>query len=264
MNNENADNYKEFSDPDLRTRICCPIGIGGVGGSGTRIVAEIITKMGIFLGDNLTVANDNLSWPNFRELIWLSDLNENEKKELAFREIARFREEIETSFFAQSGFSSWGWKAPGTFFWLHYFSEYFDNFAYIHVIRHGLEMAYSTNQNQTSAWSPRFGIDVQRMPMPKAALRYWIAANKLAISQGKNLLGPRFHILNFNRLCKNPSQEIANLSSFIGLRSSVEEVEALSDLVDEPDTLGRYHGQNMEIFDQFELDEVKKMGFELE
>lgn len=37
-----------------------PVVIGGVGGSGTRVVAEIIAQMGIYIGDDLDAALDNL------------------------------------------------------------------------------------------------------------------------------------------------------------------------------------------------------------
>ena len=37
-----------------------PVVIGGVGGSGTRVVAEIIKRLGFYIGDDLDSANDNL------------------------------------------------------------------------------------------------------------------------------------------------------------------------------------------------------------
>ena len=37
-----------------------PVIIGGVGGSGTRVVAEIINLLGFYIGDDLNPAKDNL------------------------------------------------------------------------------------------------------------------------------------------------------------------------------------------------------------
>lgn len=37
-----------------------PVVIGGVGGSGTRVVAEIVEKLGFYIGDDLNPARDNL------------------------------------------------------------------------------------------------------------------------------------------------------------------------------------------------------------
>jgi len=57
---------KKYFDSD-------PILIGGVGGSGTRIVTEILKQSGIFMGDSLNVSNDNMQigneFPNMRDVI---------------------------------------------------------------------------------------------------------------------------------------------------------------------------------------------------
>lgn len=37
-----------------------PVVVGGVGGSGTRVIAQILMKMGFFMGSDLNDANDNL------------------------------------------------------------------------------------------------------------------------------------------------------------------------------------------------------------
>jgi len=41
-------------------RLMGPIVVGGVGGSGTRVVAEILSKFGFYLGNDLNGASDNL------------------------------------------------------------------------------------------------------------------------------------------------------------------------------------------------------------
>ena len=37
-----------------------PVAIGGVGGSGTRVIAEILIQLGFYIGSDLNSANDNL------------------------------------------------------------------------------------------------------------------------------------------------------------------------------------------------------------
>ncbi|MBL4743417.1 MAG: hypothetical protein JKX87_02075, partial [Cycloclasticus sp.] len=59
------------------------VAIGGVGGSGTRLVAEICKECGVFIGSNLNKSNDNLSFPNLKEIIYLSRMNEILKDEYA-------------------------------------------------------------------------------------------------------------------------------------------------------------------------------------
>lgn len=38
--------------------VCPPTFVGGVGGSGTRVVTDILIKMGTFMGDKLKLSND--------------------------------------------------------------------------------------------------------------------------------------------------------------------------------------------------------------
>ena len=56
----------------------------------------------------------------------------------------------------------WGWKLPETYLFLPYVKAVFPKVKYIHVIRHGLDMAYSRNQHQFWAWGAYFGIRPQR------------------------------------------------------------------------------------------------------
>jgi hypothetical protein len=55
-----------------------PVVIGGIGGSGTRVVAEICQQLGIYLGRNLNDSLDNL-W--YAALFKRSDLFEQKKKD---------------------------------------------------------------------------------------------------------------------------------------------------------------------------------------
>ncbi len=42
------------------TSALSPVAVGGVGGSGTRLIAEILRRLDYYMGDDLNVAGDNL------------------------------------------------------------------------------------------------------------------------------------------------------------------------------------------------------------
>src|SRR5690606_16779845 len=46
----------------------------------------------------------------------------------------------------------WGWKEPNSHIFLDYLCKSIPDMKYIHVCRNGLDMAYSTNQNQLKLW----------------------------------------------------------------------------------------------------------------
>ena len=57
--------------------MACVIGIGALGGSGTRAVAQFIIDLGVYLGDDLNFANDNLLFtPLFRNPTWYGNVSD--------------------------------------------------------------------------------------------------------------------------------------------------------------------------------------------
>jgi len=259
-----------------------PVIVGGVGGSGTRAVTEVLKHAGYFMGDDLNVSNDNMQlagyFPKFHRLI--------QNKETLFEKISRIplkmikgREEYKRTFiqnslskFEKIMFADWqrlslqnmlwGWKIPGNFLIMDILADHYDGIKYIHTIRHGLDMAYSTNQNQLHNWGNFYGVSHQTLPLPKAALHYWIRANKKAIKQARELLNDRFLLLNFDNLCLNPEKEIRILIDF--LECTDTNIQNLSEVIKTPKTLGRYKGKVLSIFSKEELEEVEKLGFSCE
>jgi hypothetical protein len=174
-----------------------PVVIGGMGGSGTRLVAEICSLFGIYLGDDLNLASDNLLYTLlFRRRTWFYKSHQNpdriktglsllEKlllknyrftlKEIWFLLYAgtdmtlHYRDEriwslrrmvkiIQHPRFKHPDYLGWGWKEPNSYLLLRDLSEHFSSLKFIHTIRHGADMAFSRNQRQLRAWGELFGI----------------------------------------------------------------------------------------------------------
>ena len=58
-----------------------PLVIGGMGGSGTRLVAELCSLFGYYLGDDLNIASDNLLYTLiFRRQTWFYKSYKNTKR----------------------------------------------------------------------------------------------------------------------------------------------------------------------------------------
>ncbi|MEL6868038.1 MAG: hypothetical protein AAFP19_26680, partial [Bacteroidota bacterium] len=185
-----------------------PIVIGGLGGSGTRVVAELLKKQSIYIGGILNKANDNLLFSRlFKRPLWLAasqakdihlHLSTFEKymegKRWTVQDCLRyfnsspkyipgqkFRMRLGYQFmlhqffkFNQSRPNKWGWKEPNSHIFLPYLIDYFKDLKYIYVVRHGLDMAFSKNQQQLVNWGPLFGIEPPHSPL--AQFNYWLAA----------------------------------------------------------------------------------------
>lgn len=238
-----------------------PVVIGGVGGSGTRVVAEIINNLGFYMGQ-VNKSNDNKDFARlFGSPEWYKK-NANKKKALLKR-LKMFEKRMLHSFANhQPSYMGWGWKNPITHIYMESLAKNFKNMKYIFVIRHGLEMVYSKNQNQLHKWGHLYHIkNVKRLP--KASLYYWFSANEKAIRQGEKLFGRNFLTVNYNQLCLNPKKEIKRMLEFLEMDLTRINMDKLVKLIHPPESLERYKDYDLSIFTESDFDLVRKLGFEI-
>ena len=288
-----------------------PVVVGGVGGSGTRVIAAILGDIGYYIGSDLNKALDNLWFTLlFKRPRWFhrqSNLQDEVNKGLSLFEKIMLRERGLTSgdyrFLASAlweimryghdhlgsgwgmwplkriqtilmhgrqavaSYVGWGWKEPNTHIFLEYLARYFTDMKYVFVIRHGLDMALSKNQAQLYNWGSLFGVQqpASAQTIPALSLEYWIKANQRAIAIGKELLRERFYVVNFDQLQKSPEEEVEKLLTFLardvhdGLR-----IHRLSKRIPLPEYPARYQKSDLSCFPAHYLDEVRKLGFEIE
>lgn len=285
-----------------------PLIIGGIGGSGTRVIAEIVSGMGYYLGKDLNTASDNLTFTLlFKRPDWLRRNFDNKKRfysglsilektlftgaslnlreRLFLRKAVRQMEKyghnpdgegkgdwplhrkpfIMDPALPESGkYIGWGWKEPNSHLLIPCYDQYFSHFKYIHTVRHGLDMAYSSNQQQMFNWSGLFGLKTPDDPseIPSASLKYWIKANQrvsdlVGQSGDDNIL-----IIHFEDLCFNPLEGIRKIAGFLGVGLNGEQIEELAKLPVMPHTSGRYKKFPLKNFDPDDLLLLEKMGFD--
>ncbi|ACD95235.1 sulfotransferase family protein [Trichlorobacter lovleyi] len=240
-----------------------PVFIGGVGGSGTRVVTEILKKSGFFMGNNLNTSNDYLEFSRLgaglRQLMQLYGSKTNtEIYSYIFEKLDEITALMQTELL-MSGckYKGWGWKTPPNFMILEELEKYYGNIKYIHIIRDGLDMAYSSNLNQMKLWGFYFGINLESGLTPQTALKYWLAANKYAIELGHNLLRDRFYLISFEQLCCEKEKVIRDLLKFIEVEPL--DISDLSGLITPPETIGRCQQYSSDVFDNNDLEELQKI-----
>ncbi|BCB06062.1 sulfotransferase family protein [Bacillus sp. KH172YL63] len=244
-----------------------PVVIGGVGGSGTRVVTEIVKQLGYFMGDDTNFANDNILFAHyFFKQEWYKEFARIEEASF-YQSLIEFEDaEMKSVADASESYIGWGWKNPPTHIYLDYLSHHFPHLKYILVIRNGLDMAYSANQNQLHHLGSFFSVSLpdDESLHPKASLEYWIKANERAIQIGRSLLGKRFYILRYEELCENPEKEITKLIKFLGTSHRKDSIAELASLISTPETIGRYKQQDLSIFSKKDLTAVRRLGFKVE
>ena len=285
----------------------CPVIIGGVGGSGTRVVAEVINHLGFYIGDDLNRAKDNLWFLLlFKRPRWFRKARyDNHQIITGLRLLSKImlaRSGLrlpELLFLIRAGFeisiyghnhkgdgrgywpwlrawnmivrrsrkppdpNRWGWKEPNSHIILDYLSDYFSNLKYIHTIRHGLDMAFSDNQQQLYNWGPFFGLPLpqSKLEEPAASLKYWIKSNKRVMQIGQKLGDQKFLVVNFDRLCLSPESEIEKILSFLNIEPGADVLDALVRIPQMPESLGRYRAFDISQFNPADLMELENLGF---
>jgi hypothetical protein len=273
------------------------IAIGALGGSGTRVVAEVLIQSGLYLGDDLNETNDNLIFTRlFKNPEWYknSSIVHRQKRMRIFEKYMRlnklsFRDFSEMYFASKTNpdhhsspefyfhllkkvfgkgkiTSSWGWKEPNTLIYIGELFNFFDQLKYIHVLRHGLDMAFSKNKQQLYNWGWKYGINLDGKEsadqLAVKQLDYWIETTKDVIQITKKNKD-RCLILNYFDFCKYPKKEIDKLLNFAGVKIPVTKNRKLYCMPKNSGSNNRYQGKDLNIFDSEKIKFVQDMGFRI-
>ena len=132
---------------------------------------------------------------------------------------------------------------------------------YIHVIRNGIDMAFSENQNQMIFWS-KYYFNKNLKVSPKNSLKYWCKVQKDLIENTK-LMQEDFYFLNFDKFCLNPSNGMKKLAEFLDIKMTSQQTEYLLSLVKPPKSIGRYKHQDLSVFNKDDIAYVEQLGFSI-
>ena len=274
-----------------------PIVIGGLGGSGTRLVVSLLNDMGVTFRGELNESLDNLwfsllfvrrtillrSDEEMDRLAWiftnamrqgldmppeltplLEEAGDHDRSPVLPPDLlARAHESLLSAPEVPARDEHWGWKQPNSHILLPMLDRTFPEMKYVYVVRNGLDMAFSENQNQLKYFWGDLLLEGDISPTPVNALRYWVAAHKRM--QGfRQRMGHRLHFLSFDRLCQDPEGELEALREFAGIQVSKRRLAELARQVSPPATTGRFREHDLSVFDPQDIEFVGQMGFDVE
>jgi hypothetical protein len=268
-----------------------PVAIGGVGGSGTRVIAAILREAGVAIGRDLNDSLDNLWFTllfkhqnilqapdaRFSHLVTIfvagmsggrvgpGDLNALD--ELAADDriqhdsgwLRARAESLRLALARPIHSEMWGWKEPNTHVIIDRLIVKMPTLRYIHVVRNGLDMSFSANQNQLQFWGP-FVLGADHAVTPRNSLRFWRWANSRILTMLERLRH-RVMLIKFEDLCANPKTEVERLLSFTGIKLEPNFLDRATQLVVSPQSTGRYRNHSLDIFEPKDVAFVRAMGF---
>lgn len=228
-----------------------PVAIGGVGGSGTRIVAQLIQELGYFLGDHLNISRDNI---DFTVRFVRPDIREIPSSEFNAL-VDEFTSGLKTAAQA-AGATCWGWKEPNTHVIIDRIMQFIPSLNYIHVVRDGFDMALSPNQNQADIWGEQFlGISPDAAVSPRYSLKYWCSSHRrIERLIEQTHLSHRIFIIDYETLCEYPERALQDLLRFTRVSVPDQRLRQLGALVKPPKSRGRGGTVSLDIFDAADVE----------
>lgn len=277
-----------------------PLVIGGLGGSGTRVMADALIDAGVDMGRHFNAAYDNLVFTLlFKRPRWFAAASDADigrhfetftrySRDRAFtpgdyvrltksvfdhdptvgrRESAeRAREALRRRPRAERRTArAWGWKEPNAHLFLPQLIDHYPGLRFVYVARHGLDMAYSANLNQLRNFGDQFGF-----PFPTNGDEDLDAAAVAQLGYWIHMtdralelgerLGDRFLYLRFDDVCAEPERELRRLLEFTGVPPG-SDLSAIAAKVQTPSSSGRWRTHRDRPFTDDQIDAVRRFGF---
>jgi len=196
-----------------------PVVIGATGGSGTRVMAEVLRKAGWFLGNRVHPDNEDsvpIGWFLTKWLKRLKDFPNVDSHTVA----GASRDFERMLYLHRRGISSpvarWGWKNPRSLWLIPFLVHRFPELKFIHMIRDARDMMLSENiyfLRQNGHWL--LGPDWWRNP-EAAQLELWRISNKRAVEFAQQYLKGRYHMVRYEDLCRKPAETVSAVMTFLG------------------------------------------------
>jgi len=224
--------------------------VGATGGSGTRVVAKILRRAGLYTGEKLNPYEDAVElgfysdrWIN--RYVAAGELPEDMRGEME----ADLRTVLADHATGLPGSAvAWGWKEPRSIYLLRFWNESMPTVRYLHFMRDGRDMAFSENQQQLSKHGDMvLGDEFRKAKTPTRSIAVWTRVNLAAADYGERELGSRYLRVRFEDLCAEPAATVAQIYDHFGLDGDAE--EAASE-VRPPDTLGRWELRRKKVIEE--------------
>jgi hypothetical protein len=151
---------------------------------------------------------------------------------------------------------TWGWKEPNTHLFIERLWRHIPDLRYVHVVRHGLDMALSSNRNQLRVWGHEVlgGHDANT---PAQALRYWCWVQR-RMQEVLASNPDRMYWLDYDAMCREPMRVLGDLLRFLGY--DADRARDLSTLI-HPPKAPRHATAPLSLFMPEDVAYVRSLGY---
>ena len=219
--------------------------IGATGGSGTRVVARIARHGGLFIGAELNHMEDAAAFGAYSDRwinAYVAHTTFPRRVITRIRMVRDLKRLVTMHLLPLEGIAqAWGWKEPRSIYLLPFWNSQFSGFRFLHLVRDGRDMAYSSNQNQLQMHgNVLLNATENRWPEPLRSMALWSRINLRAAEFGERILGDRYLRVRFEDLCLESAATTSRILAFLGLEGDADSIAALEVASAPRETLGRW------------------------
>jgi hypothetical protein len=245
--------------PETWARIAGAGVIGATGGSGTRVLARIVLRGGMFIGSDRNRSEDALDFAAFSDR-WVDEVVAGHRPAALTDEL---RALVARQWAGRAGDQPWGWKEPRSVYLLPFLEEELPGLRFLHVVRDGRDMAFSDNQVQLRKHGAAVLGDDGGEPSPLRSIALWSEVNLRAADYGERELGRRYLRIRFEDLCADPYAVTTDVLGFFGLHGDVERIAR--EEVSPPQSLGRWRDEDASAIAELEAaagEALRRFGYQ--
>ena len=268
-----------------------PVIIGGVGGSGTRLLAETFMTAGIRTTPTLNGASDALGATDlFKRTGILEDIDRpgrfervyeimeaaleggrplSREQRLLLREIVReerdhnprsmlrrYARSLRREARRPADPARWFFKEPNMHWSAPEILRIRPDVRFIMLVRHGIDMAFSGNQQQLAVWGPTVLGEPDLALDPASSLRYWCHVHR-RIAGLREREPDRTLIVSFDQLCQQPDLVMPRILDFAGIDHDRELIGRVISGVRAPSSIGRHLDEDLSTFNPTDINFVE-------
>ncbi len=243
-----------------------PFVIGATGGSGTRVITMLLQELGIWIGRNLNPANDSEDVARFLRR-WIPSWREWQDEGVPFERLERMQREFRRTLAQhREGIpdpgAPWSLKNPRTIYILPFLERSLPGFRFVHLVRDGRDMAFSSNQSQLDDHGEQYLGRGAPEDRARRSIRLWSLINTEAADYAERELGDRYLRLRFEDFCTRPAETTRELYRFLGLDG---DPAATAGVVRAPSSLGRWRDRDPALIAKLEEEAgeaLRRFGYE--
>lgn len=193
-------------------RLPAPIIVGGTGGSGTRLLVQMLRELAVHMGTHVNASEDAMYFvPVYDQCINAYLTGEMHTEDVDCKLMPALQQHCQDI----PPHQRWGWKNPRSIYLWPALSELLPHAHFLHVVRDGFAMSNSANQNQLKLHG-HVVLDEGTLSLAPAdqSLQLWTTVNTAAADFGKQI-GARYLRVRYEDAVANPLSTLHQLAEFL-------------------------------------------------